>query len=334
MHGNANTGNLPQMARKTAYVHKKNYIVKKSLLRSVEVQRMLSRKAMRIGLIAFMLVSSALFIFVPRPAEAGLVTFVETGISPDAEAVDVSPGSLGQLGFTGTIRVTNYNTATPLIVNLNAQSTVGQATLDKPQMVFQGGKQEDSFNVLVQVPIITTVRQPAQLSISGTWQQGGTSGTVGGSQAPFLVEQFYLMTVYSEMPVIETGPGTQAVFSIRVENTGNYRDEFRIEIANRDDLGEKGFIIPELSKKWVELGEPWITTLPVTLPHDWTIWTDHPEYVWLKVVSTSSGELVKEDYPLIIRVRGIYIPGFEPVFALMGIAFMAVILKRRHDSNI
>jgi hypothetical protein len=325
--------NPSQPLRKGLFNNKKNYIVKKSLLRDVEVHGMIFKKAMRIGIIAVLLISSVLFIFVPEPAEAGPFTIVTTSVVPDSETVDVGPGATGQISFSGRVDVISYNSAIPCIVTLTAQSTVGQATLDKPQLVFQGNKQEDTFHVIVIVPIITTARQPAQLSISGSWQQGATVGAAGSSQAAFLVDQFQLMTVYSSNPVIETGPGTQAVFSLRIENTGNYRDEFKIDITNRKDLEEKGFIIPQLPKTWIELGDPQAFTLPVTLPHDWTIWTDHPETVWIKVISTSSGDLVEEEYPLILRIRGIYIPGFEPAFALIGLGFIAVALKKRQNKR-
>ena len=75
-------------------------------------------------------------------------------------------------------------------------------------------------------------------------------------------------------------------------------------------------------------------SLAISLPHDWTIWIDKVETIQLKVISTSSpGESVSEEYPIFIRVRGIYIPGFEPAFAILGLAFMAVIIKRRQDMN-
>jgi len=294
---------------------------------------MLFKRSMQIGIIALLVLSSFMIIMIPRPAEAGLVTFVQTSVTADQSAVDVSPGAEGRITFSGRVTATNYNTATPLIVTLFVTSTIGIATLDKPQIVFQGNHQEDNIMISVLVPVITTVRQAAQLSISGNWQQGATTGQVGGSQADFLVGQFQMVTVFSELPVIETGPGTQAVFSLRIENTGNYRDEFRIEVSNREDLEEKGYIIPNLPKTWIELSEPKVFTLPATLPHDWTIWTDHPETIWVKVTSISSGEAIYEEYPLIIRVRGIYIPGFEPVFAIMCIAFLAVALKRRQKQK-
>jgi hypothetical protein len=330
---NSNMRNRLQSVKNHTPAHENNYIGKKSLGLQVEVDRMLFRKSLQIGIIALLLLTSMMVIMIPRPAEAGFLTFVQTSVTADSSSVDVAPGAEGRITFSGRVTATNYNTATPLIVNLFATSTIGVATMDKPQIVFQGAYQEDNFQVSVLVPIITTVRQPAQLSVSGTWQQGGTSGQAGGGQADFLVGQFQLVTVYSEMPVIETGPGTNAVFSLRIENTGNYRDEYRIEVSNRDDLSEKGYIIPDLPKTWIELGEPKIFTLPATLPHDWTIWTDHPETIWIKVTSISSGEAIYEEYPLIIRVRGIYIPGFEPVFAIMCIAFLAVALKRRQKKK-
>jgi hypothetical protein len=286
------------------------------------------------SLLIMLMFGCMIALVIPKPAEAGIATNVETSITPETtDVVDVSPGSPGQIAFMGTIVVTNYNDVTPLIAQLNVQTNVGVATIDKTQFVFQSSRQDDVFHVLVQVPIISTVRQPAQIAVSGSWQQAaGGSGSVGGSQAAFLVGQFQMMTVWSEMPVIETGPGTQAVFSLRLENTGNYRDEFRIEVTNREDLEEKGYIIPNLPKTWVELGEPKTFTLPVTLPHDWVLWVDKPETIWIRVVSTSN-ELIKEDYPLIIRVRGIYIPGFEPILLIMSFGCIAAVLKRKHDQR-
>ncbi len=286
-----------------------------------------------ISLLITLMFGCMIAIIIPKPAEGGAVTIVETTINPETtNVVDVSPGATGQIQFVGTVTVTNYNTATPLTVTLSVQTSIGQATIDKQQMSFQGGRQDDVFHVVVQVPIVTTNRQPAQVSIAGTWSQGATTGPVGPSQSAFLVGQFQMMTIWSEMPVIETGPGTQAVFSVRLENTGNYRDEFRIDVLNREDLEGKGYIIPNLPKTWIELGEPKSFTLPVTLPHDWVLWVDKPETIWLRVVSTSNEE-IKEDYPLIIRVRGIYIPGFEPVLVIMSFVCIAVVLKRKHDKK-
>lgn len=293
---------------------------------------MLFRKSIQIGIIALLLFTSMMIIMIPRPAEAGVTTIVQASINEGFQEVDVSPGATGTQTYTGNIEVTNYNELAPLTVSLSAVCQVGTAVITPPSMVFQGGKDSDSFQIIVNVPLMTA-RQPVVVQVTGTWMQGGTSGPVQPAQASLLVSQFQRMTVFSELPVIETGPGTQAVFSLRIENTGNFEDEVRIEIPNIEDLSDKGFIVPLLPKSAIMIGEPKMFTLPVTLPHDWVLWTDHPETIWIKVTSISSGEIYSEDYPLIIRVRGIYIPGFEPVFAIMCIAFLAVILKRRHDKS-
>jgi hypothetical protein len=287
---------------------------------------------MQIGIIALLLFMSMMIILIPRPVEAGPLTVVQASINEGFQEVDVSPGARGSITYTGKVEVINYNTATPLIVTLSASSEVGVATLDKPSMVFQGNKQSDTFQIVVTVDLYTT-RQTRAVRVTGFWNQGATTGNVGEGQAQIQVQQFERLTVFSELPVIETGPGTQAVFSLRVENTGNFEDEVRIEVPNIEDLTDKGYIVPLLPKSQILVGEPKIFTLPVTLPHDWVLWTDHPETIWIKVTSISSGEIYSEDYPLIIRVRGIYIPGFEPVFAIMCIAFLAVVLKKRHDKS-
>jgi hypothetical protein len=327
--------NPHNLGRKRLYKDKNSYIGKKSLPHSVEVQKMLFKRAMRIGLIAFMLVSSAMFIFIPKPAEADLITQVEIIINaPASREVDVSPGSTGVVSFTGTVSVTYINTAVPLMVALSASVPGASASLAPAGMIFQGtGDNEQQFVLDITVPLLT-LRQPIKFSVTGTWQQGATSGMCIEGQGQVQVLQFQRLTVYSELPLIETGPGTQAVFSIRVENTGNFEDEIRWEVPNLEKFSDKGWTIPQLPKTTVPRLEPKIFSLPITLPHDWTIWTDRVETVQLKVVSTSSaGESVFEEYPIFVRVRGIYIPGFEPAFAILGLAFMAVIIKRRRDLN-
>lgn len=292
---------------------------------------MLFGKSLRIGILATLMLTSMIVIVTPQPAEAGLLTIVQADINEGYLEVDVSPGSTGSVTFTGTIEVTNYNSATPLIVSLMATIGLGTATVAPPSMVFQGGKTSDNFQIVCVIPLLSPF-QPTTITVSGTWQQGGIVNNIQPATATLMISQFQRMTVFSELPVIQVGPGRQAVFNLRIENTGNFEDEVRIEVPNIDDLSDKGFIIPLLPKSQVLVGEPKIFTLPVTLPHDWVLWTDHPETIWIKVTSTSD-ETYSEEYPLIIRVRGIYIPGFEPVFAIMCIAFLAVALKRRHDRS-
>ncbi|UCE36956.1 MAG: hypothetical protein JSW00_15890 [Thermoplasmata archaeon] len=296
---------------------------------------MISRRALRIGLVIFMLLPSMMFFVVPEPAEADIITQVEIIINPPAtKEVDVSPGSTGVVSFTGTVSLTNINTAIPLMVSLSASVPGAAASLSPAGMIFQGaGDTEQQFVLDVTVPLLT-VRQPIKFRVDGTWNQGATSGQCIPGEGQVIVTQFQRLTIFSEMPLIETGPGTQAVFSIRVENTGNFEDEIRWEIVNLEKFSDKGWTIPLLPKTTIPRLEPKIFSLPITLPHDWTIWTDKVETVQLRVISTSSpDESVFEEYPIFIRVRGIYIPGFEPVFAVLALAFMAVIVKRRRDTK-
>jgi hypothetical protein len=54
----------------------------------------------------------------------------------------------------------------------------------------------------------------------------------------------------------------------------------------------------------------------------------------LKVTSSEARAknlLYTKTYPLYIYMKGYYIPGFDPFLAVMALAFIAVIVKRRQD---
>jgi hypothetical protein len=274
------------------------------------------------------------FVFTPKPVEAGPLTTVQIIMNaPATKEVDVSPGATGVVSFTGTVEVISYSDPLPLTVSLSASVPGAAASLSPAGMVFQGSaEQERQFQLDVTVPLLTPF-MPIKFQISGTFNQGGSTGQCTPGEGQIIVTQFQRLTIFSELPLIETGPGTTAVFSIRVENTGNFEDEVRFEITNFDKMSDKGWTIPLLPKTTIPRLEPKVFSLPVTLPHDWTIWTDKVETIQIRVISTSSpGESVFEDYPVFVRVRGIYIPGFEPVLVLIGLAVMAAMIKRKRSA--
>ena len=43
--------------------------------------------------------------------------------------------------------------------------------------------------------------------------------------------------------------------------------------------------------------------------------------------------LYSKNYPLYIYMKGYYIPGFDPFLAVIALAFVAVMFKRRQDQD-
>jgi hypothetical protein len=147
------------------------------------------RKVGSIGIILLLFLSALSTI--SYSANAGFLTIV-TAEADGMIEVDVSPGSTGVGVIQATITCTNYNTITPLIVSLYADSSAGQATLDKPQLVFQGSYQSEGVNITIQLPTITTsATDDYTCTLSGTWEQGGTTGSVTEDTTMIIVLPYY-----------------------------------------------------------------------------------------------------------------------------------------------
>jgi hypothetical protein len=204
------------------------------------------RKVGSLLLIVLILLTSINYI--AFSTQAGVLTTV-TAVSEPLTEINVEPGSVG----VGTIKVNvtceNYNTLTPLIISLFASSEVGSTTIDKPQLTFQGSQQSDEVMISIQVPVITTSASDGYSgTISGVWQQGGTQGSVNGDSFKIIVLPFYMCTIFSEEPVKELTQGDETTFSMRVENTGNCEDVYRLDILNSDQLKENKVIIDPIGK--------------------------------------------------------------------------------------
>ncbi len=292
------------------------------------------RKAGSIGIILLLFLSALSTI--SFSATAGLLTIV-TAEADNMVEVDVSPGSTGTVSIKATITCTNYNTITPLIVSLNAESSAGQATLDKPQLVFQGSYQSEDVDISIQLPIITTSAMDDQTcTLSGTWEQGGTTGSVQEDTTKIIVLPYYRCVVYSTQPHEETIQREGAFFNLTIENTGNSNDEYRLDIENRDELEALNFSIPRLSKIPIEEGDLRIVQLFVG-----TCYQTHVGDYEIHVTVTSVGsekneeEVVSDSYTLILTVNNVASLNenpqdeiaeilFDPLFIII-ISIMAIV---------
>ena len=197
-------------------------------------------------MILFILFLLSIFSVIPFTSSADPLTTVTVDVIQDVTTVDVSPGSVGYAVVQGNVTVDDYNTATPLIVNLNAQATVGSAIIDKTQMVFQGSKKSDTFQVNVQVPIGASASEDNSCTVSGTWQQGGRSGTVEPDTFKIIILPYYLPQISCDSPEKEITQGNSVIFNLLINNSGNTDDIFHVDIRNRAQLKENSITINEI----------------------------------------------------------------------------------------
>lgn len=273
-----------------------------------------------------MLILSAL----PLYASAGLLTEVTVETEPTAE-VNVEPGSSGLAFIAGIVNVTNYNTATPLTVALAVESTVGVTTIDKTQMSFQGSKDTEEISLTITVPIVKTLASDEHsLTVSGTWQQGATTGAVVADTTQVIVLPYYLPEILSPEPAKQVVQGESTSFDLRINNSGNILDTYSLGIENSEDLNSNGISIQVDDEIDVEAKEYEEIEVDVRTSSD----TSSKKYtIWIVVTSMESDGLVQEKYPLVIRVRagvfGVDVISLAIVGIIVAVAVAGIVVYKK-----
>ncbi|MCD6461976.1 MAG: hypothetical protein J7L61_04465 [Thermoplasmata archaeon] len=280
-------------------------------------------------LLLTMLLMGSLLVHLPNEANAGVRTIVTTGLSPSSQTVDVSPGSTGVVIFSGTVTVQSGERT---VVSLKATAQGGTATVSPSGLVFNAGGGTATVSVSVKEPPETSYSFTDVVTLSGTWQSGGLAGQVQESSATIVINQFYRITVSTQQPFQEVTPGKQVFFDLTLENNGNGKDVFALEVEadNLKALTDKGWVINLGTPKVpVEEKQKKHVTIVATTPMGTTLWKNEVDVIKIVVKSENSNGLVKEIYPLYVRQHGMHIPGFEPTFAILALALGAVFVKRR-----
>ncbi len=273
----------------------------------------------------------ASLITVPEKSEGSQITMVHTSITPASQEVDVSPGSTGSVLFQGSCEAEIYG---PLPVVVNLQATVqggGTAAVSPQSFTLSNQKTSQSLSISVVVPILISRNTQIKVQISGTWKQGASMGDVGGSEAQIIVLQYYKFMVYSDNPYQQISPGDSVVFPLKIENLGNGQDTYVTTIENEEELVSAGWTLTPIPKLTVDEKQFKRITYTVQSPQKWTIWKNKVWMVKLQIISEDSGNTVKESYPLFIRTKGFYIPGFEPAFSILALALLAAFIKRKRS---
>ena len=157
--------------------------------------------------------------------EAGPQAANVTVETEDSVEIDVSPGEEGRGVIDGTVECQTTNPLTPVMVSLYAVSSIGVATLDTPQIVFQGTYQSEDIQVSVLVPVSTTESSDEHTcTVTGTWQQGATSGETNSAVTQVIILPFSLCNITCKEPEKDVSRGEIVSFTFNLKNYGNCDD--------------------------------------------------------------------------------------------------------------
>lgn len=290
------------------------------------------KNAIRTGII-FIIISSFVFAVVPLHTSALLDNSLSLDFDKAVENVDVSPNANGTAIFSGMLEVSaEYIMEIRLSTKINGNGTENWVVSVNPSYIkVMGGTDSIPITVSVKVPACTdhSVSGVILLDVRGTPWGTGAVPLDADQQLLVNVNPFYRLSVSSSEPYQEITPHSRTTIDVRIENFGNsIVDDINVKVENKKQLEAAGWIIL-LSSSRAEVGSSGksaVVHVVVEPSTDWTLWTDSPQEIIIKVDSEKAN--IHETYSTYIRQKGTYIPGFEPMITIIILSMIAIGLRR------
>ena len=269
-------------------------------------------------------------------ADAGPMTEVTMDPAYQEKEVDVAPGSTGVV--TADINVTCQSIdPTPLMVSLAANFPGGAVSLSPAGLIFEGsGTETKEVDISMTVPLLTPASEMPCI-ISGTWNQGGFSGSVEPVTVMVYVLPFHRPKIFCEAPKKEVNKGESVTFELRINNDGNADDTFHIEIANLEDLKSKGITVDDISDISIIYQDHGSVQVKIRVSSDTEVKGANIDIV---VTSTLDEEPEEFYYQLNIKIKeGPFSLGFftSPliivIIAIVTLLVIIVYLNKRKAAN-
>ncbi len=297
----------------------------------------ISFKLMRIGILIMVIMSffTAIPTLFTQEAEAvqGIPT-VSIALTEPSKSADVGPGDTGVVTFTGIVSVT-LNQATRVIVSLNAEDTWGSAVVSPNTLLFTANG-DKGFGVSVRARPRESFNNIGTVTVTGRWAMypGTLSGPAqppDGAKGRININQFFKFTLMSPKAFIETSPGSQIVYTLVIQNRGNFMDTFTIDVINYEKLSKKHFevVLTQSNIEILENPAEENIRIQVNTPLDWTVYK--VEYSSVRVQVTSDKGITEgiapQIFTFVVREKGFYIPGFESSLLIFSFIFILIIVS-------
>ena len=295
-------------------------------------------------LMSFVLIGAFFVVMIELPGEAEAAQPIATiSLDDNEQKAKVGPGDDGIVTFTGTVTVQMIGPGQNVqLIVAKLQADAGWVTSITPStMVFPAQNPSPiPFTVVVKVPNFTSFSAPGEVVVSGTvnTNPGMLQSPIAAAKGIITIEPYYQLRVSCAEPYIEISPGDPLMFSVTIKNEGNSQDRISIDVPNQAELTEEEWVV-SLGTRTMMLEEKkeQVVKLSITPPQDWTLYRNRVTGVQLVVKSLTStqgqagGMPETQPFDFYVRDKGMYIPGFEPMFALLALVIVAAAMKKlRH----
>ena len=145
-----------------------------------------------------------------------------------------------------------------------------------------------------------------------------------------IIDQYARLSVQAAQPFQRIGPGKEFFLTFTAVNNGNYQDTVAVEVLNLKDLEEAGFVVALSAAQYlIDTKAEQPVQVSVSTPRGTVVgWSNEYHTVIMQVSTTLQGETEARSVTATLWVRGVFLPGFDPIFTIFALGIVASALAR------
>jgi hypothetical protein len=277
-------------------------------------------------LLAMLMLGTSLVMFTP-PADAQAAVAYSISFTNGQVQLDVRPGASG-IGCTEMV-ISNEGQAT---IDVDISLSGGGVTIS-PGAVSVTLAPGGSITVPVCALALTrSSYKTVQVNALASGRETNTQLNQVNKNAGFavIVQQYARLSVQASQPFQKIGPGKEFVLNFIAVNNGNYQDTIAVDVINAKDLEDAGFTVALAAAQYqIDASGEQPVQLTVATPRGTVVgWSNEYHTVILQVATTLQGETEARSVTATLWIRGVFLPGFDPIFTIFALGMVATALSR------
>jgi len=286
----------------------------------------MTTKISKAMLLATLMLGTSLLMFTPSADGQAAVAYSVSFTNGQVQ-LDVRPGASG-IGCTEMV-ISNEGQAT---IDVDVALSGGGVTIS-PGAVSVTLAPGGSITIPICALALTrSSYKTVQVTALASGRETNTQLQQVNKNAGFavIVQQYARLSVQASQPFQKIGPGKEFVLNFLAVNNGNYQDTIAVEVVNAKDLEDAGFTVALASPLYtLDASGEQPVAITIATPRGTVVgWSNEYHTVILQVATTLQGETEARSVTATLWIRGVFLPGFDPIFTIFALGMVATALSR------
>ncbi len=286
----------------------------------------MTTKISKAVILATLMLGTTLLMFTPT-ADAQAVVAYSVSFTDGTVYLDVRPGASG-VGCTEMI-ISNEGQGS---IDVDVSITGGGVTISPGAVSVTLGSGGSITIPVCALALTQSSYKNVQVTAIAQGRETNSQLNQVNKNAGFavIIEQYSRLSVQAAQPFQRVGPGKEFFLTFTAVNNGNYQDTIAVDVLNRKELEEAGFVVALAAQQYLidSKGEQPVQ-VSISTPRGTVIgWSNEYYTVIMQVATTLQGETESRSVTAVLWIRGVFLPGFDPLFTIFALAIVASALSR------